>query len=185
MISPPLLDNEATSYPPGVYPGAWLDESGDVVTDEDGNPILLGPDTLYPPDLGDGPTLAAPTITVGPVSLFAPLIDGQTIYAPTVSAGVVSLLAPLVESVPTTYTPAVDTLSGLRPPLLGDGAAAFAPALTVGAVSLQPPTLSADPGPLAPAVTGGSGDLIVTARIGLAHATMTIGCSPRSRDYWS
>jgi hypothetical protein len=156
--------------------------------DEDGDPVTVGADSasgLEPPLLGDGPTLAAPTITVGPVPLLAPLIDGQTIYAPTVSAGVVFLLAPLVESVPTTYTPAVDTLSGLRPPLLGDGAAAFAPALTVGAVSLQPPTLSADPGPLAPAVTGGAGDLIVTALIGLARATMTIGCSPRSRDYWS
>lgn len=97
MISPPLLDNAATIYPPGIYPGAWLDENGEIVTDESGEPILLGPDNY-----GD-----------------------------------------------------------IEPPLVGAG-----------------------PAPLAPEVSGGQSAVIVSATIGLARGTMTIGCAPRSLT-WS
>jgi len=102
MISPPLLDNEATAYPPGLYPGAWLDESGSVVTDEDGNPILLGPDTLYPPDLGDGP------------QAFAPLGMYQGVWLDEYGNAVLD-----EDGAPITV--GADSAGGLEPPLLGDG----------------------------------------------------------------
>ena len=188
MISPPLLDNAATIYPPGIYPGAWLDENGEIVTDESVEPILLSPDSLWPPDLGDGPQVFAPfgvyqdiwldengeavldeygePILLGPDNygdIEPPLIgDGPTLLAPVLTVGPVSLLAPLLGE-PITY----------------------APAIAAGLVALHPPLVGEAPSIYAPEVSGGQSAVIVSATIGLARGTMTIGCSPRSRDYWS
>lgn len=187
MISPPLLDNAAVLYQPGVYPGAWLDENGEAVLDESGEPILLGPDNygdIEPPLIGDGPTLLAPVLTVGPVSLLAPLLGEPILYTPLVSTGGALLQPPLVGDGSAVYAPTVAPAASLQPPIIESGPATYAPALTVGSVALSAPVIGDGAALLAPTISGGQSTVIVSATIGLARGTMTIGCVPRSQT-WS
>ncbi|MGD9710358.1 MAG: hypothetical protein AB7U65_11110 [Halothiobacillaceae bacterium] len=189
----PLVDGLAELYPPGVYVDAWLDEGGGVVLDESGEPVLLGPDALWPPLVGDGAAVWALTLTARR-ELAVPLTgDGAAVLVPVVAAAGASLVVPLVGTEGSAFTPEVATgVSSLALPLIGDGAATWAPVIApAGSVLVVPlagdgpavlaPALEILPAALAPPLVGSAASLLACVLLGGQSArivSVSIGCEP-------
>ena len=189
----PLVDGLAELYPPGVYVDAWLDEGGGVVLDENDEPVVLGPDALWPPLVGDGAAVWTLTLTAQR-ELAVPLTgDGAAVLVPVVAAAGASLVVPLVGTEGSAFTPEVATgASILALPLIGDAAAAWAPVIApAGSVLVVPlagdgpavlaPALEILPAALAPPLVGSAASLLACVLLGGQSArivSVSIGCEP-------
>lgn len=190
----PLVDGLAELYPPGVYVDAWLDEDGGMVLDESGEPVVLGPDTLWPPLAGNGGAVFVPALTAGALDISLPLTGSAgAAWPPVIAAAGSSLVVPLVGDEGAAFAPEVATgVSSLALPLIGDGAATWAPVIApAGSVLVVPlagdgpavlaPALEILPAALAPPLVGSAASLLACVLLGGQSArivSVSIGCEP-------
>lgn len=100
-------------------------------------------------------TLAAPTVTPGPVAVAPPAItSGAQMFAPSVTTGAVTVSPPVIASTAVLFAPSLGVL--VSPPAIASSAALFAPTVTRGAVSLGPPAIASTATLATPTVTRGA-----------------------------
>lgn len=98
--------------------------------------LSTGGVSLSPPLLGSTVTLYTPAFTAGGVSLGVPLLSAATtLYAPTFSPGGVTMQAPLLSASTTLYAPTLMQPQTIEAPFLSSTTTLYAPAFVFGQTS--------------------------------------------------